>query len=90
MHAFAQKKILGADGGYALGGPKGEFDYLHAGVKEKDGRFISCADVRVGEDIYDVDSYVEKKGERQYAVVKEVLHKIKGQPAGQVLWDGGP
>jgi hypothetical protein len=64
----------------------GEFDYLHDGVQFKNGLYISCADVKVDEDVYDIDYYV-KEEDGEYTVVKEVLHKIKGGDVNRLLWE---
>lgn len=64
----------------------GEFDYLHEGVELRHGFYVSCADVKVDDDVYDIDYYVkEENGE--YTVVKEVLHKVKGKSINRVLWE---
>lgn len=70
---------------YNLDGRKVTFDYLHGGLKEKGGLYISCVDFKAGRDVYDVDYYVrEKKG--NHKVVKEVLHKKNGKAINKVLW----
>lgn len=69
----------------ALGLISTEFDYLHEGVKHKDGYFISCADFKAGDDVYDVDYYV-KQEDATYTVVKVMLHKINGESINQILW----
>jgi len=68
-----------------LGDVEAEFDYLHEGVKSKGAFLISCADFKVGEDVYDVDYYVLKLGE-MYIVKKEVIHKINGEEKNEVVW----
>jgi hypothetical protein len=85
MKTYIQDKLTRQGGGYSIEGTKTEFDYLHAGVGKKGDTFVSCADFKVREDVYDVDYYV-KSVEGEYAVVKEILHKIKGEPVNKVLW----
>lgn len=84
MSDFIDNKI--EDGKYDIDGNKTEFDYLHDGVKLKDGKFIACADFKSGDDVYDVDYYVVEKG-NDYEVVKEVWHKLGKRVIDQVLWE---
>lgn len=64
-----------------------KFDYLHAGVKEKKGLHVSCADfVTESGDTYDLDYYVKKTG-RTYKVVKKILHKKNAKSINKVLCD---
>ncbi|MFC1754668.1 hypothetical protein ACFL96_14930 [Thermoproteota archaeon] len=63
-----------------------EFDYLHSGVKEVDGLYVSCADFKAGDTTYDVDYYVKEEGGK-YRVVKMVLHKENGQLVNEVMYD---
>jgi len=85
METYIQDKVTREGGTYSIERTKAEFDYLHAGVEKKGDAFVSCADFKVGEDVYDVDYYV-KSVEGEYTVVKEILHKIKGEPVNRVLW----
>lgn len=57
-----------------LDGVMAEFDYLHGGVKEKDGMKVSCADFKAEDGVYDVDYYVDSNCK----VVKVILHKKNG------------
>ena len=68
-----------------LGDITAQFDYLHEGVKEKDGYYVSCASYMVGNDEYDADYYVkEQNGE--FVVEKELLHKKNDELINKVLW----
>lgn len=73
---------------YAIDGVEAKFDYIHSGVKETDGLYVSCADFRAGDDVYDVDYYVAKK-DGKYEVTKEVLHKKNGEDINKVLHQEG-
>jgi len=75
------------DGTYSLDGVKATFDYLHSGLKEENSLYISCADFKAGDDLYDVDYYVSK--EHGCEVVKEVLHKKNGEIVNKVLYREG-
>lgn len=70
---------------YFLDGTKTKFGYLHKGLKDKGGAYVSCVDFVAGDDIYDVDYYVEKHA-GHYHVTKEILHKKNGQKINKVLW----
>ena len=83
MNDFIQAK-LSADSMYTVADQQTTFDYLHDGVKEKDGLFVSCADFKAGDDIIDVDYYV-KETNGNYEVVKEVYHKKNGVEVNEVL-----
>jgi len=86
MDIFIQKKLADNDNVYDINGVETEFDYLHDGVNEKDGLFVSCADFKAGDDVYDVDYYV-KKSNGKYTIVKEVYHKKNGEKVNKVLWE---
>ncbi|MEE8184834.1 MAG: hypothetical protein V3T96_00335 [Thermodesulfobacteriota bacterium] len=88
MDRFIQDKLAKQGGTYEIRGIKAEFDYLHAGVEEEDGLFVSCADFKVGDDVYDIDYYVKAEDDK-YTVVKEVLHKKNGKLINEVLWQPG-
>lgn len=85
MNQYIEGKLAG-ESTYAIGSEVASFDYLHDGVKDKDGFFVSCADFKVGEDTLDVDYYV-KEANGVYTVVKEVLHKRDGAAVDKVLWE---
>lgn len=89
MTAYVDAKLAGNDNVYAVDDKNGAFDYLHKGVKEMDGWYISCADVKVGDDVYDVDLYVMKHDDGSYMVGREVLHRINDEVTDKVLWDSG-
>ena len=85
MNAYIQEKTSADGGTYLLDGQKADFDYLHDGVKEKGDIYISCADFKMGSDVYDLDYYVQKINGKP-TVVKEVLHKKNGEKINKVLW----
>jgi hypothetical protein len=85
MDNFIRGKLAAQGGFYEIKGIKTEFDYLHSGVKDKDGSFISCADFKAGNDVYDGDYYV-RKIDGKYLVVKELFHKMNGKKVNAVLW----
>ena len=74
MDTFLQGK-LSEGSAYEIQGVTTQFDYLHDGVKEKDGLFVSCAD------------YFVKAENGTYTVVKEMLHKKNGEPVDEVIWE---
>jgi hypothetical protein len=85
MNSFVQTKLTQQGGTYDAKGVKAEFDYLHSGVKEDNGLYVSCADFIVDEEGYDVDYYVLFEN-ATYTVVKEVLHKRNGEVVDEILW----
>ncbi len=85
MSNYIQEKTVRGGGTYLLDGERADFDYLHDGVKAKEDMFISCADFKIGSDVYDLDYYV-KYIDGKPTVVKEVLHKKNGEKVNQVLW----
>lgn len=87
MAAYVDAKLAANDSLYAIGDKNGAYDKLHEGVKEMDGWFVSCVDVIVGDDVYDVDLYVMKHDDGSYMVGREVLHTINGEESGAVLWE---
>ena len=62
------------------------FDYLHDGVKEKDGYYISCADFNAGDNVYDIDYYVKDRN-GVYVVERVVYHKKNGEEVNKYLWE---
>jgi hypothetical protein len=85
MKGFIEERMAGQGGAYSIKGVSAEFDYLHDGVDERDGLFVSCADFKAGDDVYDIDYYVKAEG-GVYTVVREVLHKRNKEEVGTVLW----
>lgn len=85
MNAYIQEKTSADGGAYLLDGQKVDFDYLHDGVKAKGDIYISCADFKMGSDVYDLDYYVKNINGKP-TVVKEVLHKKNGEKINTVLW----
>lgn len=85
MENFIRGKLSSQGGLYEIKGVKAEFDYLHSGVKEDGGLFVSCADFKAGNDVYDIDYYV-KNTDGKYIVVKEIFHKKNEKPVNDVLW----
>jgi hypothetical protein len=86
MQEFIDAKLAEGNNSYMIEDKAGMYDYLHEGVNFKDGMYVSCADVKVGNDIYDIDYYVKKEN-GNYTVVREVLHKIKGEKVNRLLWE---
>lgn len=84
MSDFVEAKLEANDGFYPIAGMMTEFDYLHDGIKQKGDQMISCADFKLGDDVFDVDYYVEER-DGAYVVVKEVFHKKNGEEVG-LLW----
>lgn len=89
MSVYIQEKTASEGGIYLVEGTKMEFDYLHDGVETKQDTYISCADFKVGEDVYDLDYYVKYVDEKP-TVMKEVLHKINGKEVNRTLWEKSP
>lgn len=90
MMAYVDAKLAANDSMYAVEGMNGAFDNMHEGVKEMDGWYVSCVDVKVGDDLYDIDLYVMKHDDGSYMVEREVLHQINGEAADKVLWEAEP
>jgi ABC-type oligopeptide transport system substrate-binding subunit len=86
MKAFVDAKIAKDNNVYKIEGKNGTFDYLHEGVKWTGQIFVSCADVKVGSDVYDIDYYVVKENDK-YIVIKELLHKINKKEINRTLWE---
>lgn len=86
MNAYIQTKLSSEGGTYDIEGVKSQFDYLHEGVDQKGDIYISCADFKSGNDVYDVDYYVDYVN-GQLMVVKEVLHKKNGTKVNRTLWE---
>ncbi len=87
MTNYIEVKTASGGGVYDINGVVAELDYLHSGVKEKDGLFVSCADFKANGDVYDIDYYVSAK-DGEYTVIKEVFHKKNGKKVNEDLWDG--
>ena len=85
MNQYIQNKLAAHGGVYNIGETKTTFDYIHSGVREKEGLFLSCADFKAGNDVIDVDFYV-KDEDGKYTVVKEVYHKKNGKVITELLW----
>lgn len=85
MKGFVRAKLVNNNNMYKIQDLDGLFDYLHDGVKKQEGMYVSCADVKVGADIYDIDYYVKEENGR-YTVVKEVLHKKNDEKINKLLW----
>jgi hypothetical protein len=86
MKEYVDAKLAMDKNVYRIGDKRGTFDYLHEGVKKKGDMYISCADVKVGNDVYDIDYFVKKEN-GEYWVVKETLHKINKEETNRVLWE---
>ena len=86
MQTYIDAKLASNNNVYAIGELEGTYDNLHEGIREMDGNHVSCADVNVGEDVYDVDLFVAET-EAGFAVVKEVLHQKNGQEVNELLWE---
>jgi uncharacterized protein YcgL (UPF0745 family) len=85
MMEYVGAKLASDQHVYKIEDLEGVFDYIHEGVKFQDGQYVSCADVNVGADNYDIDYYVKKEDGR-FSVVKEVLHKKNGEKVNKLLW----
>ena len=85
MKEFVDNKLSRDGNVYNIEDKKGVFDYLHDGVKKKGDMNISCADVKVGNDIFDIDYHVKNENGK-YIVVKEILHKINKEEINRPLW----
>jgi hypothetical protein len=85
MDNYIKGKLSSQGGLYEIKGVKAEFDYLHSGVKEDGNLFVSCADFKAGNDVYDIDYYV-KNTDGKYLVVKEIFHRKNEKPVNDVLW----
>lgn len=88
MTEYINAKLGENDSMYAIEAMNGAFDYVHDGVSEMDGWYVSCVDVTVGDEKYDVDLYVSLD-EGAYTVGREVLHMINGEAVNRVLWEKG-
>ena len=85
MSQYIQSKTSPDTNTYDIEGVAAKFDYIHDGVNKKDGLYVSCADFKAGDDVYDIDYYVKEK-EGDFEVVKEVLHKKNGETINRVLY----
>jgi hypothetical protein len=70
---------------YEVEGVTAAFDYLHDGVKEQDGYYVSCADFTAGTGVYDLDYYVGKHN-GDYSVEKIILHKRNEENVNKILY----
>ena len=86
MQSYIQTKLVVGGGTYDINGVKADFDYIHDGLNEDEGLFISCVDFKSGDDVFDVDYYV-RDDDGELAVVKVVLHKKNGEVVNEVLTD---
>ncbi len=83
---YVDAKLAENNNVYKIGDLKGVFDYIHDEVKSKGGLYVSCADVKVGKDVYDIDYHVKKENGK-YTVVKEVLRELNGEKINRILWE---
>jgi hypothetical protein len=83
---YIDSKLAENNNVYKIGNLKGVFDYIHDEVVSKGGLYVSCADVKVGKDVYDIDYYVKKENGK-YTVLKEVLRKLNGKKTNRILWE---
>ena len=83
---YVDAKLAENQNVYKIENLKGVFDNIHDEVDSKGGLYVSCADIKVGNDVYDIDYYV-KKANGKYAVVKEVLSKVNGEKINRILWE---
>ncbi len=83
---YVDAKLAENQNVYKIENLKGVFDNIHDEVDSKGGLYVSCADIKVGNDVYDIDYYV-KKANGKYAVVKEVLSKVNGNKINRILWE---
>lgn len=61
------------------------FDYLHEGVKTKDGMYASCADFKAENgEVYDIDYYVDST-DTGFEVERVVFHKRGDEEVNEVL-----
>ena len=86
MKEYVDTKLAINNNVYNIEDLKGVFDYLHEGVKTKGALYVSCADVKVGEDVYDIDYHVKNENGK-FTVVKEMLHKINKEKINRTLWE---
>ena len=86
MKDFVDDKLAKDGNVYKIEDKSGVFDYLHEGVKKNGDMNVSCADVKVGNDVFDIDYYVKNENGK-YTVTKEVLHKINKDEINRTLWE---
>ena len=84
MNAYIQAKLAASNDTYDIKGVAATFDYLHDGVMEVEGSYVSCADFKHGEDVYDIDFYVKEEN-GTYSVVKVVLHKKNKEAVDEAM-----
>jgi hypothetical protein len=85
MKGFVRAKLVQNNNIYKIENLDGVFDHFHEGIKKQGGMYVTCADVKVGADIYDIDYYVKEENGR-YTVVREVLHKKNDEKIDKLLW----
>jgi hypothetical protein len=85
MSQYINAKTSPDTGAYDIAGTAAQFDYIHSGVDQKNGLYVSCVDFKSGKNVYDIDYYVAEK-DGNYEVVKEVLHKKNGETINKVLY----
>ncbi|MCK5139436.1 MAG: hypothetical protein KAQ85_06315 [Thermodesulfovibrionia bacterium] len=83
---YVDAKLAENNNVYKIEDLKGAFDNIHDEVDSKGDLYVSCADVKVGKDVYDIDYYVKKENGK-YTVVKEVLGKLNGKKINRILWE---
>ena len=83
---YVDAKLAENNNVYKIEDLKGVFDHIHDEVESKGGLYVSCADVKVGKDVYDIDYYVKKENGK-YTVVKEILRKLNGGKINRILWE---
>jgi RNA binding exosome subunit len=86
MKEYVDDKLAKNGNVYKIEDKSGVFDFLHEGVKKNGDMNVSCADVKVGNDVYDIDYYVQNENGK-YTVMKEVLHKINKEEINRTIWE---
>ena len=82
---YIKGKIVYDGGAYIIKEVDTEFESLHDGISEKDGKLVLCADFTDGPVRYDIDFYVVQT-RSGYSIVKTVLHKKNGIELNELLW----
>ncbi len=83
---YVDAKLAENNNVYRIDDLNGVFDYIHDEVERTGGLYVSCADVKVGKDVYDIDYYVKKENGK-YTAVKEVLRKLNRKKINRILWE---
>lgn len=87
IQAVIHDQINGAGGKMAVADADLTFDYLHEGIEDKEGMYVSCADFKSATgDTYDLDYYVGEGEGGELEVAKITLHEKNGTPVNEVLW----